>query len=81
MPPHEEPRYTIRSQLFEFGLIRGPFDYHTISLDVIFLLTSLASAFHESGHPTMKYMSVPPPHKWEFYEQEFITCLGTPFEE
>jgi len=29
----------------------------------------------------MKYASVPPPHKWEFYEQEFITCLGTPFEE
>jgi len=23
MPPHEEPRYTIRSRLFEFGLIRG----------------------------------------------------------
>jgi len=23
-PPHEEPRYTIGSRLFEFGLIRGP---------------------------------------------------------
>jgi len=80
-PPHEEPRYTIGSQLFEFGLIWGAFDYHMISLDVIFLSTSLASAFHESGHPTMKYVSVPPPHEWEFYEQQFVTCLGTPFEE
>jgi len=61
MPPHEEPRYTIGSRLFEFGLIRGAFDYHTISLDVIFLPTSLASAFHKSGHPTMKYASVHPP--------------------
>jgi len=80
-PPHEEPRYTIRSRLFEFGLIWRAFDYHMISSDVIFLPTSLALAFHESGHPTMKYASVPPPHEWEFYEQEFITCLGTPFEE
>jgi len=52
MPLHEELRYTIRSRLFEFGLIWGAFDYHTISSDVIFLPTSLASAFHESGHPT-----------------------------
>jgi hypothetical protein len=80
-PPHEEPRYTIGSLLFEFGLIRGGFDYHTISSDVVFLPTSLASAFHESGHPTMKYASVPPPHEWEFYEGELLTCLGTPLEE
>ena len=76
MPPHEEPRYTIRSRLFEFGLIWGAFDYHTISSDVIFLPTFLASAFHESGHPIMKYASIPPPHEWEF-----VTCLGTHFEE
>jgi len=74
-PPHEEPRYTIRSRLFEFRLIWGAFDYHTISSDVIFLPTSLALAFHKSGHPTMKYVSVPPPHEWEFYEQEFVTAL------
>jgi len=29
----------------------------------------------------MKYVSIPPPHEWEFYKQEFVTCLGTPFEE
>jgi len=81
MPLHEELRYTITSRLFEFGLIQGAFDYHMISSDVIFLPISLALAFHESGHPTMKYASVPPPHEWEFYEQEFVMCLGTPFEE
>jgi len=63
MLPHEEPRYTIGSWLFEFGLIWGAFNYHMISSDVIFLPISLASAFHESGHPTMKYASIPPPHK------------------
>ena len=57
------------------------FDYHMISFHVIFLPTSLASAFHESGHPTIKNTTFPPPHEWEFYKEEFVTCLGTSYEE
>jgi len=52
-------------------------DYHTISSHVIFLLTSLASAFHQSGHPNLKNVTFPSPHEWKFYEEELATCLGT----
>jgi transcription antitermination factor NusG len=79
--PHEEPRFTIGSLRFECGLLRKDFDYHTISSHVVFLPTSLASAFHESGHPTVKNATFPPPHEWEFYEGELVTCLGTSHQE
>ena len=78
---HEEQRFTIRTQLFEFGLLRKDFDYHTISSHFIFIPTSLASAFHESGHPTVKNATLPPPNEWEFYEGELVTCPGTSYEE
>ena len=79
--PHEEPRFTVGTLLFECRLLWKDFDYHMISSHVIFLPTSLASAFHESGHPTIKNVTFPPPHKWKFYEEEFIMCLGTSYEE
>jgi len=78
---HEELRFTIGTLLFECGLLQKDFDYHMISFHVIFLPTSLASAFHESGHPNLKNMTFPPPHKWEFYEEELVTCLGTSHQE
>jgi hypothetical protein len=81
-PLHEEPRFTIGSLLFECGLLRKDFDYHTISSHFIFLPASLASAFYESGHPTMKNATFPPPrNEWEFYEEECVTCVGTSHEE
>jgi len=55
--------------------------YHMISFHVIFLSTSLASAFHESSHPNLKNVTLPSPHEWEFYEEELVTCLGTSRQE
>jgi len=81
MPPHEELRFTIRTLLFECGLLWKDFNYHMISSRVIFLPTSLASAFHKSGHPNLKNMTFPPPHEWEFYEEKLVTCLGTSCQE
>jgi len=73
---HEELRFTIGTLLFECGLLQKDFDYHMISSHIIFLPTSLASAFHESGHPNLKNMTFSPPHEWKFYEEELVTCLG-----
>jgi len=81
MLPHEELRFTIGTLLFECGLLQKDFDYHTISSCIIFLLTSLESAFYESGHPNLKNVTFPPPHEWEFYKEELVTCLGTSHQE